>query len=173
MPQLLRRGVRNKEICTRFRNPLRFSGFSKISTFQEETQVNSWSDESLSSSFSDGCLVIVLRGQTAFSPAQRLSIRDYKRLLRKSVWYASNERYPQLRHKIKMASIVWGLCTEWYWDRWRLAMITFIYCSKGEGEVYILTYKTNARSFASLQSLNVILYYIIILISKARQGHKS
>jgi len=36
-----------------------------------------------------------------------------------------------------MAVIVGGLCTEWYWERWSLAMITFIYCSKGEGEVYI------------------------------------
>ena len=53
----------------------------------------------------------------------------------------------------KMAALVWGLCTEWYWDRWRLAMITFMYCSKGEGEVYILTYKTNAHSFASISKL--------------------
>jgi len=28
-----------------------------------------------------------------------------------------------------------------------------MYCSKGEGEVYILTYKTNARSFASISKL--------------------
>ena len=43
-----------------------------------------------------------------------------------------------------MAAIVWGLCTEWYWDRWRLAMITFIYYSKGEGEEYILTRQMRA-----------------------------
>ena len=55
--------------------------------------------------------------------------------------------------QIKMAAIVWGLCTERYWDRWRLAMIMFIYCSKGEGEVYILIYKTNERSFASMSNL--------------------
>jgi len=49
-----------------------------------------------------------------------------------------------------MAAIVGGLYTEWYGERWRLAMITFIYCSKGGAEVYILTYKTNARSFVSI-----------------------
>ena len=33
-------------------------------------------------------------------------------------------------------------------------MITFIYCSKEEGEVYILTrVKTNAHSFASISKL--------------------
>jgi len=32
-------------------------------------------------------------------------------------------------------------------------MITFIYCSKGEGEVHILTYKTNAYSFATILKL--------------------
>jgi len=50
----------------------------------------------------------------------------------------------QLHHNIKMAAIVRGLCTEWYWERWCLAMITFIYCSKGEGEVYILTRQMHA-----------------------------
>ena len=52
-----------------------------------------------------------------------------------------------------MAAIVGGLCTEWYWERWRLVMITFIYYSKGESEVYILTYKTNEHSFASISKL--------------------
>jgi len=49
-----------------------------------------------------------------------------------------------------MAAIVGGLFAEWYWERWCLAMITFIHCSKGEGEVYILTYKTNVPGFASI-----------------------
>ena len=46
----------------------------------------------------------------------------------------------------------WGLCTEWYWEKWRLAMITFIYCGKGEGEVYILTrqMRTVLRSYQNL-----------------------
>ena len=37
-------------------------------------------------------LSLVSRGQTAISPARRLSIRDYKRLLRNRVWYTSNTR---------------------------------------------------------------------------------
>jgi len=37
-----------------------------------------------------------------------------------------------------MAAIV-GDFVEWYQERWHLDMITFIYCSKEEGEVYILT----------------------------------
>ena len=41
------------------------------------------------------------------------------------LWY--NGRYPQWRHKVKMVAIVGGLCTEWSWERWRLAMITFSY----------------------------------------------
>ena len=52
-----------------------------------------------------------------------------------------------------MGVIVGGLCTEWYWERWCLTMIMFIYCSKGEGEVYILTYKTNAHGFAFISKL--------------------
>jgi len=32
-------------------------------------------------------------------------------------------------------------------------MIAFIYCNKGEGEVYILTYKTNVFSFTSISKL--------------------
>jgi len=64
-----------------------------------------------------------------------------------------NGPYPQWHHNIKMVVIVGGLCTEWYRERWRLAMITFIYCSKGEGGVYILTYKTNACSFVSIWKL--------------------
>ena len=32
------------------------------------------------------CVMVVSRGQTAFSLAQRLSIRDDKRLFRKRVW---------------------------------------------------------------------------------------
>jgi len=52
-----------------------------------------------------------------------------------------------------MAAIVGGLCTEWYQERWCLAIITFMYCSKEEDEVYILTYKTNAHSFASISKL--------------------
>jgi len=42
--------------------------------------------------------------------------------------------YPQLCHNIKMAAIVGGLCTEWYRERWCLAMIMVIYCSKGESD---------------------------------------
>ena len=38
-----------------------------------------------------------------------------------------------------MAAIVGEFCTEWYWERCHLAMMMFIYCSKGEGDVYILT----------------------------------
>jgi len=52
-----------------------------------------------------------------------------------------------------MVAIVGGLCTEWYWERWRLAMITFIYCSKGEAEIYMPIYKTNASSFVSISKL--------------------
>jgi len=46
-----------------------------------------------------------------------------------------------------------GLCTEWYRKRWLLAMITFTYCSKEKGELYILTYKTNVCSFACISKL--------------------
>ena len=55
--------------------------------------------------------------------------------------------------RYKDGAIVGGLCTEWYWEKWRLVMITLIYYSKGESEVYILTYKTNAHSFASISKL--------------------
>ena len=58
-----------------------------------------------------------------------------------------------------MAAIVWGLCTERYWDRWRLAMITFIYCSK---EVYILTKQMHAV-LRPCQNLGLVLPGWIIL----------
>ena len=32
-------------------------------------------------------------------------------------------------------------------------MLTFTYCSKGQGEAYILNYKTNTRGFASIPKL--------------------
>ena len=48
------------------------------------------------------------------------------------------------------------LCTEWHQERWRLAMITFTYCHNRKGETYILTYKTNAQSFASISKLKAI-----------------
>jgi len=62
-----------------------------------------------------------------------------------------NGPYPQLRHNI-MVTIV-GAFVQWYQERWRLAMITFIYCNKGEGEVYVLIYKKNVCSFVSISKL--------------------
>jgi len=57
----------------------------------------------------------------------------------------SNGPYPQWCHKIKMAAIIGGLCTGWYWERWRLATITFIYCSKGKVRyTYLLTRQMHA-----------------------------
>ena len=35
-------------------------------------------------------------------------------------------------------------------------MLTFTYCSKGQGEAYILNYKTNARDFASIANLSLV-----------------
>ena len=35
-------------------------------------------------------------------------------------------------------------------------MLTFRYCSKGQGKAYILNYKTNARGFASIANLNLV-----------------
>ena len=32
-------------------------------------------------------------------------------------------------------------------------MLTFTYCSKGQGEAYILNFKTNAHGFASIPKL--------------------
>jgi len=61
-----------------------------------------------------------------------------------------------------MAAIVWGLCTELYQERWHLAMITFIYCSKGEGEVYILTRQMHAV-LCPYQNLGLVLPGWIIL----------
>jgi len=68
--------------------------------------------------------------------------------------YSPYGPYPQLRHSIKMAAMVEGL-SEWYRERWRLAMITFIYCSKGEGEVYILTRQMRAV-FRPYQNLGLV-----------------
>ena len=35
-------------------------------------------------------------------------------------------------------------------------MLTFTYCSKGQGEAYILNYKTNARGFALIANLSLV-----------------
>ena len=43
-----------------------------------------------------------------------------------------------------------------YWERWRFAILTFTYCSKGQGEAYILTYKTNAHGFALIANLSLV-----------------
>ena len=72
----------------------------------------------------------------------------------------------QLHHNIKMVAIVGGLCTEWYWERCHLAMMMFIYCSKGEGEVCILTYKTNAHSFASISKLRYGFAWLDYFVSR-------
>jgi len=73
-----------------------------------------------------------------------------------------NGPFLQWRHNIKMAAIVGGLCTEWYRERWCLAMITFIYCSKGEVEVYILTRQMHTV-LRPYQNLNLVLPGWIIL----------
>ena len=43
-----------------------------------------------------------------------------------------------------------------YWERWWFAMLTFMYCSKGQGEAYILNYKTNTRDFVSIVNLSLV-----------------
>ena len=35
-------------------------------------------------------------------------------------------------------------------------MLTFTYCSKGQGEAYVLNYKTNAGGFASIANLSLV-----------------
>ena len=35
-------------------------------------------------------------------------------------------------------------------------MLTFTYCSKGQGEAYILNYKTNEPDFASIPNLSLV-----------------
>ena len=35
-------------------------------------------------------------------------------------------------------------------------MLTFTYCSKGQGEAYILNYKANVRGFVSIANLSVV-----------------
>ena len=59
--------------------------------------------------------MVVSRGQTAFSPSQRLSIRDYKRLLRKRVWSRINEPYPKLRHRHKNGRCSVGTFVKFVW----------------------------------------------------------
>ena len=36
-------------------------------------------------------------------------------------------------------------------------MLTFTYCSKGQGEAYILNYKTNVHGFVSITNLSLLL----------------
>jgi len=58
-----------------------------------------------------------------------------------------------------------GLYTEWYQERWHLAMIMFIYCSKGEGEAYtyLLTYKPMCIILHPYQNLGLVSPVWIIL----------
>ena len=55
-----------------------------------------------------------------------------------------NEPYPQLRHEIKMASVVWGLCTENLWRCYRFAMNDIKKSKNLSGEVYIQSSNTNS-----------------------------
>ena len=49
----------------------------------------------------------------------------------------SNEPYPQLRHKIKMAMIGGGLCTEILWRGYHFAMNDIKKSKNISGEAYI------------------------------------
>ena len=50
-----------------------------------------------------------------------------------------NEPYPQLRHEIKMASVVWGLCTESLWRCYRFAMNDIKKSKNISGEASVYT----------------------------------
>ena len=51
---------------------------------------------------------------------------------------------------------MWARLYRGYWERWQFAMLTFTYCRKGQGEAYILNYKTKARDFALIANLSLV-----------------
>ena len=55
-------------------------------------------------------------------------------------YISRNEPYPQLRHKIKMAAIVGGLCTESLWRGYRFAMNDIKKSKNISGEAEIQKY---------------------------------
>ena len=60
------------------------------------------------------------------------------------------EPYPQLRHKIKMAAIVGGLCTEIVWRGYCFTMNDIKKSKNISGEAYIQSSNANARVLPNL-----------------------
>ena len=77
--------------------------------------------------------------------------------LEASQFYHSNP-YPQLRHEIKMASIVWGLCTESLWRGYRFVMNDSKKSKNLSGEAYIQSSNANARVL-----LNLSIFWLVLL----------
>ena len=71
----------------------------------------------------------------------------------------SNEPYPQLRHKIKMAAIGGGLCTEILWRGYRFAMNDIKKSKNISGEAYIQSSNANARVL-----LNLSIFWLVFII---------
>ena len=65
------------------------------------------------------------------------------------------EPYPQLRHKIKMAAISGGLCTEILWRGYRFAMNDIKKSKNISGEAY----NANARVL-----LNLSIFWLVFII---------
>ena len=61
-----------------------------------------------------------------------------------------NGPYPKLRHKIKMAAIGGGLCTEILWRGYRFAMNDIKKSKNISGEAYIQSSNANARVLLNL-----------------------
>ena len=73
---------------------------------------------------------------------------------------ANNEPYPQLRHKIKMAAIVGGLCTESLWRGYRFAMNDIKKSKNISGEAYIQSSNANVCVL-----LNLSIFWLVFIIS--------
>ena len=67
--------------------------------------------------------------------------------------------YPQLRHKIKMAAIVGGLCTGSLWRGYRFAMNDIKKFKNISGEAYIQSSNANAYVL-----LNLSIFWLVFII---------
>ena len=70
-----------------------------------------------------------------------------------------NEPYPQLCHKIKMAAIDGGLCTESLWGGYRFAMNDIKKSKNISGEAYIQSSNANVRVLLNLSIFLAGFYY--------------
>ena len=67
--------------------------------------------------------------------------------------------YPKLRHKIKMAAIVGGLCTDSLWRGYRFAMNNIKKSKNISGEAYIQSFNANARVL-----INLSIFWLVFII---------